>query len=76
MLPPMTPAQYNNELWFKAATIAVPICGAVILVVLIALAVRILKKEAFSDGAIIGGAFPAGKPRPAHSGIVYPHAGQ
>nr|CAD7575106.1 unnamed protein product [Timema californicum] len=35
----------NNEIWFKAATIAVPICGAMILVVLIALAIKILRKE-------------------------------
>ncbi|XP_076266807.1 BMP and activin membrane-bound inhibitor homolog [Rhynchophorus ferrugineus] len=35
----------NSEVWFRAATIAVPICGAVILFVLIALAVKILKKE-------------------------------
>nr|CAD7404741.1 unnamed protein product [Timema cristinae] len=35
----------NNEIWFKAATIAVPICGALILVVLIALAIKILRKE-------------------------------
>nr|CAD7458920.1 unnamed protein product [Timema tahoe] len=35
----------NNEIWFKAATIAVPICGAIILVVLIALAIKILRKE-------------------------------
>ncbi|CAH0556163.1 unnamed protein product [Brassicogethes aeneus] len=35
----------NSEVWFRAATIAVPICGAVILFVLIALAVKILKSE-------------------------------
>ncbi|KAJ8939617.1 hypothetical protein NQ318_012340, partial [Aromia moschata] len=35
----------NSEVWFRAATIAVPICGAVILFVLIALAVKILKNE-------------------------------
>ncbi|XP_045475447.1 BMP and activin membrane-bound inhibitor homolog isoform X2 [Harmonia axyridis] len=35
----------NSEVWFRAATIAVPICGAVILFVLIALAIRILRNE-------------------------------
>lgn len=41
---------YNNaDVWFKAATIAVPICGAVILFALIALAVRILRNEAQSS---------------------------
>lgn len=36
-----------NELWFKAATIIFPIFGAVILVALIALAIRILKTDNF-----------------------------
>lgn len=35
----------DSEVWFRAATIAVPICGAVILFVLIALAVKILRNE-------------------------------
>ncbi|CAG9817266.1 unnamed protein product [Phaedon cochleariae] len=35
----------DSDVWFRAATIAVPICGAVILFVLIALAVKILKNE-------------------------------
>nr|CAH7712153.1 unnamed protein product [Callosobruchus chinensis] len=35
----------DSDVWFRAATIAVPICGAVILFVLIALAVKILKSE-------------------------------
>ncbi|KAL3268002.1 hypothetical protein HHI36_007135 [Cryptolaemus montrouzieri] len=39
----------NSEVWFRAATIAVPICGAVILFVLIALAVKILRKERHSS---------------------------
>ncbi|XP_014678037.1 PREDICTED: BMP and activin membrane-bound inhibitor homolog [Priapulus caudatus] len=34
-----------NELWFKAAVIAVPIAGACILVMLILLAVRMLRKD-------------------------------
>lgn len=40
-----------NDDWFKAATIAVPICGALILFVLIALAVKILKTEGVNDQA-------------------------
>ncbi|XP_008197557.2 BMP and activin membrane-bound inhibitor homolog [Tribolium castaneum] len=40
------PIDYSNsQVWFRAATIAVPVCGAVILFVLIALAVKILRSE-------------------------------
>lgn len=35
----------NSQVWFRAATIAVPVCGAVILVVLMFLAVKILRNE-------------------------------
>ncbi|KAI4461272.1 riia domain-containing protein 1 [Holotrichia oblita] len=35
----------NSEVWFKAATIAVPICGAIIVLVLVVLAVRLLRTE-------------------------------
>ncbi|XP_066245179.1 uncharacterized protein [Euwallacea similis] len=35
----------DSEVWFRAATIAVPICGAVILFALVALAVKFLKSE-------------------------------
>lgn len=35
----------DSQVWFRAATIAVPVCGAVILFVLIALAVKILRSE-------------------------------
>ncbi|XP_030761677.1 uncharacterized protein LOC115886584 [Sitophilus oryzae] len=35
----------DTNIWFRVATIAVPICGAIILFVLIALAVKILKNE-------------------------------
>ncbi|XP_022915933.1 uncharacterized protein [Onthophagus taurus] len=35
----------ETEVWFKAATIAVPICGTVIVLVLIMLAVRLLRSE-------------------------------
>ncbi|CAH1977082.1 unnamed protein product [Acanthoscelides obtectus] len=41
----------DSDVWFRAATIAVPICGAVILFVLIALAVKILKSE-HQDSAV------------------------
>ena len=39
-------ANYNGEVWFKAATIAVPVCGALILFLLVAVAVRLLKADA------------------------------
>ncbi|XP_063383585.1 uncharacterized protein LOC134669899 [Cydia fagiglandana] len=39
-------ASYNSEVWFKAATIAVPVCGAIILFLLVAVAVRLLKADA------------------------------
>lgn len=35
----------DSEVWFRAATIAVPICGVVILLVLIILAVKLLRTE-------------------------------
>ncbi|EEB19524.1 hypothetical protein Phum_PHUM578840 [Pediculus humanus corporis] len=40
-------ARHNqtNEIWFKAATIAVPICGAVILFLLVALAFKVLRSD-------------------------------
>ncbi|KAK3908179.1 BMP and activin membrane-bound inhibitor-like protein [Frankliniella fusca] len=38
-------AARSTEMWFKAATIAVPICGALILVLLIVLAVRLLRAD-------------------------------
>lgn len=39
-------AGYNGEVWFKAATIAVPVCGAIILFLLVGVAVRLLKADA------------------------------
>ncbi|XP_014252810.1 BMP and activin membrane-bound inhibitor homolog [Cimex lectularius] len=39
------PGYSSHEVWFKAATIAVPICGALILLMLILLAVKILKTD-------------------------------
>ncbi|XP_023721022.1 uncharacterized protein LOC111871871 isoform X2 [Cryptotermes secundus] len=51
-----TPAGYNsNEVWFKAATIAVPICGTLILFILIALAIRILRRDGIEQGFMHGG---------------------
>uniref|UniRef100_A0A1B6DJ73 BMP and activin membrane-bound inhibitor C-terminal domain-containing protein n=1 Tax=Clastoptera arizonana TaxID=38151 RepID=A0A1B6DJ73_9HEMI len=39
----------NAEVWFKAATIAVPICGILILFILIALAIKILRSDTIDD---------------------------
>uniref|UniRef100_T1IKU3 BMP and activin membrane-bound inhibitor homolog n=1 Tax=Strigamia maritima TaxID=126957 RepID=T1IKU3_STRMM len=38
-------AIYQQDLWFSAAVIAVPIAGCVILVILVLLAIRMLKKD-------------------------------
>lgn len=50
-------AAYNGEVWFKAATIAVPVCGALILFLLVAVAVRLLKADALlhADRKLRGG---------------------
>ncbi|XP_072949042.1 BMP and activin membrane-bound inhibitor homolog [Epargyreus clarus] len=50
-------AGYNGEVWFKAATIAVPVCGALILFLLVAVAVRLLKADALlqADRKLRGG---------------------
>lgn len=45
----------NNEVWFRAATIAFPICGAIILFILIALAVRMLKNDSLDSPSKLGG---------------------
>uniref|UniRef100_A0A1B6FSL3 BMP and activin membrane-bound inhibitor homolog n=1 Tax=Cuerna arida TaxID=1464854 RepID=A0A1B6FSL3_9HEMI len=58
-----SPGYTNAEVWFRAATIAVPICGALILFVLIALAVRILQSDAMDDRVL------AAKLRAKHSGF-------
>ncbi|XP_026478841.1 uncharacterized protein LOC113385226 [Ctenocephalides felis] len=56
-----------NDDWFKAATIAVPICGALILFVLIALAVKILKTEGVNDQASkLGSHYIPGAPAQMH----------
>lgn len=69
---PQAPVGYNNnEVWFRAATIAVPICGALILFILIALAIKILRRDSieqdFIHGAKHGGSIfppsPTRKPR-------------
>lgn len=46
---PLSSSDYSSDVWFKVATIAVPICGAVILFVLIALAIRILKNDSIDS---------------------------
>lgn len=51
-------AGYNGgEVWFKAATIAVPVCGALILFILVAVAVRLLRTDALlhADRKLRGG---------------------
>ncbi|XP_053610033.1 BMP and activin membrane-bound inhibitor homolog [Plodia interpunctella] len=50
-------ANFNGEVWFKAATIAVPVCGALILFILVAVAVRLLKADALlhADRKLRGG---------------------
>ncbi|XP_046966054.1 BMP and activin membrane-bound inhibitor homolog [Vanessa cardui] len=50
-------ASYNGEVWFKAATIAVPVCGALILFLLVAVAVRLLRADALlqADRKLRGG---------------------
>lgn len=59
-----TPAgYYNNEVWLKAATIAVPICGALILFFLIALAIKMLRRDSIEQGFIHGG---------KHGGSIFP----
>lgn len=57
------PSYTNAEVWFRAATIAVPICGALILFVLIALAVRILRSDAMEERVL------AAKLRSKHHGF-------
>lgn len=39
----------NSEVWFRAATIAIPVCGFVILMVLVVLALKILRSESRDD---------------------------
>ena len=73
---PQAPVGYNNnnnnEVWFKAATIAVPICGALILFILIALAIKILRRDSIEHGFIHdskhrGSIFP---PSPSHGLVI------
>lgn len=60
---PLSSSDYNSDVWFKVATIAVPICGAVILFILIALAIRILKNEGI-DSPKLGGTSCSGNRKP------------
>jgi len=57
------PGYTSAEVWFRAATIAVPICGALILLVLIALAVRILQSDSMDERVL------AAKLRAKHDGF-------
>ncbi|KAJ1527428.1 hypothetical protein ONE63_007410 [Megalurothrips usitatus] len=59
-------AARSAEMWFKAATIAVPICGALILVLLIVLAVRLLRADGQHHRAskLSACAFPSDKKAP------------
>lgn len=40
----------NSEVWFRAVLIAVPICGLVVLLILIVVAVKMLKSDIPPDG--------------------------
>ncbi|KAG4070101.1 hypothetical protein HA402_013344 [Bradysia odoriphaga] len=51
---PLSSSDYSSDIWFKVATIAVPICGAVILFILIVLAIRILKNEGIDSPKLSG----------------------
>lgn len=44
----------SEAAWFKAATIAFPICGGIILLILIALAIRILKNDGIDSPSKLG----------------------
>lgn len=46
-------AYTDQELWFRAATIAVPICGALILLILVLLAMKLLRSDVLEDHRII-----------------------
>ncbi|KAG5893426.1 hypothetical protein JTB14_017866 [Gonioctena quinquepunctata] len=58
------------DVWFRAATIAVPICGAFILFLLIALAVKILKSEHQNTAMHKLGPAMYVQPMPQHSKAV------
>ncbi|GLV34195.1 hypothetical protein CBL_00125 [Carabus blaptoides fortunei] len=49
-----SPGYNSNEVWFKAAIIAVPICGVVILFLLIFLAVKILRTDTLTASSKLG----------------------
>lgn len=50
------PGEYssNETAWFKAATIAFPICGGIILLILIVLAIRILRYDSLDTPSKLG----------------------
>lgn len=45
--------QSSNDLWLKAATIAVPIAGGCILVLLVLLAIRLLRRDRLENNNIM-----------------------
>ncbi|KAJ6646616.1 BMP and activin membrane-bound inhibitor like [Pseudolycoriella hygida] len=61
---PLSSTDYNSDIWFKVATIAVPICGAIILFVLIALAIRILKNESIDSPKLNGSGYSGNRKPP------------
>lgn len=61
---PLPSSDYNSDIWFKVATIAVPIFGAVILFILIALAIRILKNEGIDSPKLGGSSCGGGNRKP------------
>jgi hypothetical protein len=58
--------------WFKAATIAVPICGALILFFLIALAIKILRRDSIEQGYSHGGKHGGNIFQPTGHALVLP----
>lgn len=55
-----SPEFNSNEIWFRAATIAVPICGVVILLVLVILAIKLLKNDAIESPSKLMGVVGSG----------------
>jgi len=60
---PDAPIFNSNDMWFKVATIAVPILGALILFLLIALAIHLLKTDNIDSPSKLGS--PSGSSRKA-----------
>lgn len=47
----------GHDLWLKAATIAVPIAGGCILVLLVLLAIRMLRRDRENNNDLVGGSY-------------------